>query len=57
MRLLAITLPVAYLLSLRYGEYGLHYTPVIAALITTFIAVTWILTAVNGLERKARPVV
>ncbi len=53
MRLLFITFPVAYLLSLHQGSYGLHYAPVIAALATAVIAVSWILSAVNALERKA----
>ncbi len=52
LRLLVITFPVAYLLSLRIGEYGLHYAPVIAALITTVIAVSWLLSTVNTLHRK-----
>jgi len=51
-RLLAVTFPVAFFLSLRMGAYGLHYAPVIAAFLTAIVAVTWILSAVNGLGRK-----
>ncbi len=51
LRLVFVALPLAYFLSRRFGEYGLHYTPVIASLlIAAVIAVTWILSAVNGLK-------
>jgi putative MATE family efflux protein len=56
MRLLFVALPLAYFLSRRYGEYGLHYTPVMASLLTAIIAVTWILSATTGLKHKAPPV-
>ena len=55
MRLLAIALPAAYFLSLHMGEYGLHYAPILASFVTAVLALTWIFTTVNGLERKAPP--
>jgi Na+-driven multidrug efflux pump len=53
MRLLAVTLPVAYLLSRRFGEYGLHYAPVIANLVTACVAVIWITAAVRRIPHAA----
>ena len=50
MRLLALALPAAYLLSRHLGEYGLHYAPVIANLVTAFIATFWILSTVRKLS-------
>ncbi len=50
LRLLALTLPTAYLLSQHFGEYGLHYAPVFANLATACIATPWILSAVKKLS-------
>jgi putative MATE family efflux protein len=51
LRLLGITLPVAWLLSRHLGQYGLHYAPFIANLATAIIAITWILSATRRLSR------
>jgi len=57
LRLVAITFPVAYLLShWMHKAEGLHYAPVIAALVTAVIAISWLLTTVNDLHRKASPI-
>lgn len=53
MRLLGFMLPLAFILSRHLGEFGLHYAPVCANLITAVLAVTWILSAVRSLEQKA----
>ena len=52
-RLLAITLPLAWFLSLHLGAYGLHYAPVIANFATAVVAVAWVTHAVRRLPRKA----
>jgi len=60
LRLLFVALPLAYFLSRPiaeggFGEYGLHYTPVIASLLTAVLATTWILSAVKGLKHPSPP--
>ncbi len=52
MRLLALTLPLAYILSRHLGEYGLHYAPVCANLVTAVIAGFWILAATRKLDES-----
>ncbi len=53
MRLLVIALPLAYVFSQHLGEYGLHYSPVMANLVTAAIGTVWILTAVRKLSPAA----
>ncbi len=50
LRLVGLTFPIAYFLSLHYQAYGVHYAPVIANFITAVIAVVWILTVTKRLK-------
>ncbi len=56
MRLLLIALPLALMLSLTVGEYGLHYAPVIANFVTAVIALLWIRHALRKLPAMPEPV-
>lgn len=52
MRLLLVAAPLGWLLSRTYGEYGLHYAPLIASGFSAIVASIWILTTVSRLEKR-----
>jgi len=53
LRLLGLAAPLGWLLARsHYGEYGLHYAPLIASGCSALIAVSWILTVTARLRRR-----